>query len=149
MTENELIEYIKPILKKSSFLKKNKRWIKTTEEFTINFIIQGSCYDKDDFYIRPGIFVNAIETNDYYGHFTTELRQETPEQIIGDFEQFCKDWTDKKYIKKMLLEYANWEMRNPLEKRRSGLCDYENDSVPSKVCFSIPAKVKEYILKNF
>ncbi len=149
MTENELIEYMKPVLKKSGFLKKNKRWIKTIEEFTISFFIQGSCYDKDDYYIRPGIYVNAIETDDHYGHFSTELKQETPEQVLNDFEQFCKKWTDKKYIKKTLLEYANWEMRNPLENRRAGLCDYKNDPVPSKVCFSIPEKVKEYILEKY
>ncbi len=149
MTEIELIEFLKPILKKHGFLKKNKRWIKTTEEFKICFLIQGSCYDKDDFYIRPGIFVNAVETNDYYGHFSTELKQESPEQVLRDFEQFCQTWTDKEYIKKNLLEFADWEIRNPLEKRRAGLCDYDNDPVPSRVCFSIPASVRQYIVDNF
>ncbi len=149
MTENELIEYIKPILKKGGFLKKNKRWIKTTEEFKISFLIQGSCYDKDNFYIRPGVFVNAIKTSDYYGHFVTALKQETPEQVVNDFEQFCREWTDKEYIKKILFDFENWERRNPLEKRRSGLCDYEKDPIPSKVCFSIPMSVRQYIFENF
>ncbi len=149
MTENELIEYIKPRLKESGFLKNNKRWIKTTEEFKICFFIQGSCYDQNDFYIRPGIYINAVDANDYYGHFSTELKQETPEQVLNDFEQFYQSWTDKEYIKKTLLEFADWEIRNPLEKRRAGLCDYDKDPAPSRVCFSIHASVRQYIVDHF
>lgn len=65
MTETELIDYVKPYLKKQGFLKKNKRWTKIDGEFTINFFIQGSCYDKDDYYIRPGIFLNAVSFRFY------------------------------------------------------------------------------------
>ncbi len=149
MTETELIEFIKPHLKKSGFLKKNKRWTKTTDAFTMVFFIQGSCYDKEDFYIRPGIYVNAVKTTDFYGHFHTELAQNTPEQVLRDFEAFCRAWTDTAYIKKTLLAFADWEIRNPLEKRRAGLWDPDKDPVPSMVCFSIPDAVKEYMIRNF
>ncbi|MBR5121224.1 MAG: DUF4304 domain-containing protein, partial [Oscillospiraceae bacterium] len=54
--ENELIEYVKPYLKSKGFKKKNKRWTKETPDFTISFLIQGSCYSKEGYYIRPGIF---------------------------------------------------------------------------------------------
>lgn len=72
-----------------------------------------------------------------------------PEQVMNDFEDFCKDWTNKQYIKKTLLEFKKWETRNPLEKRRAGLCDYDKDPVPSEVCFTIPTNVINYILENF
>lgn len=149
MTEAELIVYVKPYLKKQGFLKKNKRWTKIEGEFTINFFIQGSSYDKDNYYIRPGIFLNAVSSDLFYGHFMTEISQMSPEQVVNDFEAFCKDWTNKEYIKKTLLEFKEWETRNPLEKRRAGLCDYDKDHVPSEVCFSIPTNVINYILENF
>ena len=44
--ETELIEYVKKQLKEKGFKKKNKRWTKVVEDFTISFLIQGSCYDK-------------------------------------------------------------------------------------------------------
>ncbi len=149
MTETELIEYVKPYLKKCGFLKKNKRWTKVEGDFTINFYIQGSCYDKDSYYIRPGIFLNSVSTNDVYGHFVTEIPQVNPEQVVSDFEDFRKCWTNKEYIKKTVFEFMEWEIRNPLEKRRAGLCDYDEDPVPSKVCFTIPLTVVNYILENF
>lgn len=147
--ENELIEYAKKYLKEKGFKKKNKRWTKVDEEFTISFLIQGSIYDKDDYYIRPGIFINALETNLYYGHFMTELPQDSIENIFCKFEEFVTIWTDKAAVKKIVTDFIEWEKRNPLEKRREGLVDYEKDPVPSRVCFCIPERVIEYILANF
>ena len=69
LPEEQLIEYIKPYLKAKSFKKKNKRWTKDTGEFTLCFYIQGSSYSKEDYYIRPGIFINALMPCDSYGLF--------------------------------------------------------------------------------
>ena len=149
MTEAELIEYVKPYFKQRGYRKKNKRWIKVDGDFTINFFIQGSCYDKDKYYIRPGIYLNAVTTDDFYGHFMAEIAQESPEQVIRDFEVFCNNWANKEYIKKTLQEFMAWESRNPIEKRRAGLCDYDKDPPPSGACFGIPLKVKNYSLENF
>ena len=65
-TEEELITYIKPILKSKGFKKKGKRWTKVTEHFTYIFYIQGSCYDKNNYYVRPGIIVNDIPASPTY-----------------------------------------------------------------------------------
>lgn len=150
MREAELIEYVKPCLKESGFKKKNKRWTKDNGEFTLCFYIQGSCYDKEDYYIRPGIFVNALmPTNLVYGHWYTQIEQTTPQEIMANFEQWCEEWTNKSLIKKRLLEFMDWEKRNPLEKRRSKLVDYEKDPVPAKEFFAVDLKTKQYILNNF
>lgn len=150
LCEDELIEYVKPYLKERGFKKKNKRWTKDIGEFTLCFYIQGSCYDKEDYYIRPGIFVNALmPTNLVYGHWGTQIEQTTTQEIMGNFEQWCEEWTNKSLIKKRLLAFMDWEKRNPLEKRRAKLVDYEKDPVPAQEFFAIDLKTKQYIFNNF
>lgn len=150
MTEEELIAFAKPYLKERGYLKKRKRWIKREEEFTVHFYLQGSFFDKDDYYIRPGVFINALLPSELtYGHFMTGIKQGTPEQVMRDFEEFREKWTNKEYIKKTLLDFVAWEERNPLEMRRANLCDCEKDPVPSDVCFMIGIEAKEYILEHF
>lgn len=148
--EEQLIEYIKPYLKSKGFKKKNKRWTKITPEFTISFLIQGSSYSKENYYIRPGIFVNALmPTTEYYGHWACEIEPTTPEEIIGKFEAWCDEWTNKSLIKQRLLAFIEWEKRNPLGKRRSGLVDYNADPVPAKEFFAFGLKTKQFVLDNF
>ena len=151
VSEIELIEYAKKYLKERGFKKKNKRWTKVDGDFTVSFLIQGSGYDKDSYYIRPGIFINDFETDlyAYYGHFETELSQDSLENIFREFEDFVAMWTDKRAVKRIVEAFVEWDKRNPLEKRRAGLVDYEKDPVPSRVCFSIPESVIKYILANF
>ncbi|MBQ2675988.1 MAG: DUF4304 domain-containing protein, partial [Clostridia bacterium] len=60
LPEEQLIEYAKPYLKAKGFKKKSKRWMKDIGEFTLCFYIQGSCYSKENYYIRPGVFVNSL-----------------------------------------------------------------------------------------
>lgn len=147
--EEELIEYAKKYLKERGYKKKNKRWTKIDGDFTISFFLQGSCYSKEDYYIRPGICVNAVASYDYYGHFYTQIKQTTVEEVFLTFDEFVNTWTNKERIRKILEEFLEWDKRNPLEKRRAGEVDYEKDPVPSRVCFSIPKIVVEYILENF
>ena len=74
VSEEELIEFIKPILKEQGFRKKAKRWTKITEHFTYMFYIQGSVYDKDDYYVRPGVIINDIQAEPWaYGHFYIDI----------------------------------------------------------------------------
>jgi hypothetical protein len=144
--ENELIDYAKKYLKEKGYKKKNKRWTKAEEAFTISFLIQGSCFDKEAYYIRPGIYINELDfSNDYYGHFWIEIKQDSLEQIFDDFEQFVSMWTDKNSIKKMV----EWNKRNPIEKRRANCVNYTKDPVPSSACLSISEYVLNYIYKNF
>ena len=155
LPEEELIEYAKSYLKAKGFKKKNKRWTKDIGEFTLCFYIQGSCYDKNSYYIRPGIFVNALlPTKKTYGHWMCGIEPTTPEEIMQKFEQWCEEWTNKALIKERLLAFMEWEKRNPLEKRRAKLVNYKKDPVPAEEFFTmldIPSEpsVKQYILNNF
>ncbi len=150
LSETELIEFVKPYLKAKGFKKKNKRWMKQTDDFTISFLIQGSSYDNEDYYIRPGIFINYLMPTDlYYGHWMTDIEPTTPQEIMTKFEKWCDEWTNKSLIKERLRKFIEWEERNPLEKRRQELVDYIADTIPAKEIFSVTIKVKEYLLENF
>lgn len=150
LPEEQLIEYVKPYLKSKGFRKKNKRWTKTTPEFTISFLIQGSAYSKEHYYIRPGIFVNSLmPTTEYYGHWMFEIEPTTPEEIIEKFETWCDEWTNKSSIKERLLAFIEWDKRNPLEKRRAGLVDYDTDPVPAEEFFMVNLEAKQFILDHF
>ena len=148
--QNELIEETRDVLKSKGFKKKNKRWTKDIGEFTLVFYIQGSSYSKEDYYIRPGVFINAIDkANSVYGHFYTQIEISNSERIYKEFFDFCETWTDKQKIKNRLYKFIEWDKRNPLEKRRLGQVDYEKDPVPSKVFFGVSQNTIDYILANF
>ena len=150
LSEERLIEYAKPYLKAKGFKKKNKRWTKDIGEFTLCFYIQGSSYSKEDYYIRPGIFINALmPCDDFYGHFMLEIKPSTPEEVLSQFVNWCEDWTNKSLIKERLLAFIEWDKRNPLEKRRAGLVNYEADPVPAREFFSTTLVAKQFILDNF
>ncbi|MBO5332734.1 MAG: DUF4304 domain-containing protein [Clostridia bacterium] len=154
LPEEDLIEFVKPYLKSKGFKKKNKRWTKDIGEFTLCFYIQGSCYSKEDYYIRPGIFINALlPTGLVYGHWMTQIEQTTPEEIMQKFEQWCEEWTNKPLIKERLIAFMEWEERNPIEKRRDNLVDYEKDPIPAEEFLGIDSppwySPKQYILDNF
>ncbi len=150
LPEEQLIEYAKSYLKAKGFKNKNKRWTKDTGEFTLCFYIQGSSYSKEDYYIRPGIFINALmPCDDFYGHFMLAIEPSTPEEVVSKFDDWCEEWTNKSLIKERLLAFMEWEKRNPLEKRRAGLVDYDADPVPSREFFATTLVLKQFILDNF
>ena len=84
LSEEELIAYAKAYLKQRGFKKKNKRWTKVVGNFILCFYIQGSCWDKDDYYIRPGIFIRSLENYDrsYYGQFWKTIKNNLPPEKI-------------------------------------------------------------------
>ena len=147
--EEDLIEYIKPLLKAQGFKKKAKRWTKVTDHFTYIFFIQGSCYDKESYYVRPGIIINDIEPDPfmYYGHIWIDIRVITKEYILNHVEAYFSQWSSVDYLKKMVSDFVEWEKRNPLEKRRAGEVDYEADPVPAYTLFHLSENAKEQILK--
>ena len=150
LPEEQLIAYLKPYLKAKGFKKKNKRWTKDTGEFTLCFYIQGSSYSKEDYYIRPGIFINALmPCDDFYGHFMFEIAPSTSEDVAKKFDNWCEEWTNKSLIKERLLAFIEWDKRNPLENRRAGLVDYEADPVPAREFFAVTLQTKQFILDNF
>lgn len=99
ISEEQLVEYSKIYLKQKGFMKKNKRWTKDIGDFTLVFFIEGSYFNKEDYYIRPGVFINDLETQDYYGHFFIEIKSTNFEEIFIRFNNFCNEWTNKKRIK--------------------------------------------------
>ena len=149
----ELIEYTKEFLKKRGYKKKNNRWTKIDGDFTLCFFIEGSSYDKELYYLRPGIFINDENLKHiemYYGHFMTELVNKTSyENLFKEYDEFINNWTNKKLVKKIILNFIEWEHRNPVEKRRMGLVDYKKDPVPSEICFSIHKDIINYIVENW
>lgn len=150
LPEQELIDYVKPYLKSKGFKKKNKRWTKDIGEFTLCFYIEGSQWDKDDYYIRPGIFINELMSiPTFYGDWFTEIDQTTPEEVMVKFEQWCDEWTNKSLIKERYLKFIEWDKRNPLERHRAGVVDYEKDPFPAREFFAVPITSQQYILKNF
>lgn len=149
ISEEALIEYVKPILKAEGYRKNKKRWMKVRDEFTYIFYIQGSCFDKNDYCIRPGILINALPPSLSYGHFWTEIKQTTPEQIVEDYKTFCTRWTDKALVKKLTEEFIIWDKRNPLEKRRAGAVDYINDPPPSSMFFGVDTNIMNYVIEYF
>lgn len=150
LTQEQLIKYVTPYLKAKGFKKKNNRWTKESQEFTISFLIQGSSFSKENYYIRPGIFINALmPSKQYYGNWMCDIVPTTPERIMSEFEDWCKEWTDKSLIKERLNSFIEWEKRNPLEKRRENMVDYEADPVPAQEFFMIDSNTKQFVLENF
>lgn len=151
--EDKLTEYAKSYLKEKGFKKKNKWWTKDIGEFTLSFYIQGSQWDKDDYYIRPGVFINKLGIEriglSYYGHFYCDIRNDiTIKEIFEQFEQFCIEWTDKKLIKENAKAYKEWDKRNPLEKRRAKAVDYKKDPVPTKVLSGRDIQFIDWLIKE-
>ena len=68
---------------------------------------------------------------------------------MDETEKFFREWTDKKLIVERTKAFIIWDKRNPLEKRRAGLVDYEKDPVPSKVLFGLGEEEINYILSEF
>ena len=56
---------------------------------------------------------------------------------------------DKSLIKERYLKFIEWDKRNPLERRRAGVVDYEKDPFPAREFFAVPIRSQQYILKNF
>ena len=133
ISEEELIAAAKSYWKERGFKKVKKRWTKTVGDFTFSFLIQGSIYDKEFYYVRPGVFFNVLQqkTTLYYGHIWKTIKIEKVEQILRNTEEFFEEWTDKTIIKKRVKDFIEWDKRNPLEKRRAGLVNYDEDPVPA------------------
>ena len=68
---------------------------------------------------------------------------------MSKFDAWCDEWTNKSLIKERLLAFMEWDKRNPLEKRRAGLVDYQADPIPAREFLAITLKAKQFILENF
>lgn len=131
--EEQLLAAAKIYWKERGFKKVRKRWTKTVGDITYSFYVQGSRWDKQDYYVRPGIVFNALEREPVvdYGHVYKDIAVNTVEQIFGDTQTFFNEWSDKQLIKERVRAFIQWDKRNPLERRRANLVDYEKDPVPA------------------
>ena len=144
ISEEELIEYAKPILKEQGFAKKAKRWTKVTEHFTYCFFIQGSSFSKEDYYVRLGIIINDIDVPvPSYGHISIDVPVTTKEEVLKLSLDFFSQWDSIDSLKKLVIDFVEWEKRNPIEKRRTGIVE----SDPAYPClFTLSDKAKAAIL---
>lgn len=148
--EEELVSFAKTYLKEKGFRKKSKRWTKTEKDFTLVFYIQGSQWDRNDYYIRPGVFINELNSDDLvYGHFMTEIEADSIEQIFDDLNVFFSEYTNKKLLKERVASFIEWDKRNPIEKRRAGEVDHVDDPMPFREMFAVPTEVLKYVIENF
>ena len=150
VSKEELICCTKERLKAAGFKKKDLRWTKSNDDFTMVFYIQGSQWDKNNYYIRPGIFINAIDPPTLpYGHIWTEISANSIAQIFDDLSVFFYKWTNKSLMKEHINAFLDWDKRNPVEKRRAGLVDYHVDPNPAQELLGTSYDVLEYILTHY
>ena len=144
ISEEELIEYAKPILKERGFIKKAKRWTKVTKHFTYCFFIQGSSFSKEDYYVRPGIIINELELPaSTYGHISIDVPVTTKEEVLRLSLDFFSQWDSIDILKERVIDFVEWEKRNPIEMRRTG----NVESNPAYPClFTLSDKAKAVIL---
>ncbi|MCH5348276.1 MAG: DUF4304 domain-containing protein [Oscillospiraceae bacterium] len=65
ITKSELVSEIKPLLKNMRYKKRNTTWVKKSDDnISIMVNIQGSQYDKEDFYINLGVYINDLGTKE-------------------------------------------------------------------------------------
>lgn len=148
VTKKDLIDYLAPLLKEDGFKRNGKVWLKTTESFTYRFYIQGSVYGSDQYYIRPGIIINGIPSDGIqYGHICTDIAVTTKEEIWKRTQEFYSQWHSIEHLKSLVSDFVEWEKRNPVEKRRNGMVNYEEDPVPSEYLFTVTERTKKAILE--
>ena len=147
--KDELLAYAKAELRSKGFKKRNDRWTKDTGEFTLVFFVQGSSWNKESYYIRPGVFINELPRDgEIYGHIWRTVRADSIPQIFVDVYKFYNDYSDKSAIKKKVREFSEREARNPPDKRREGTVDL--DAEPGfKELFSASDYVLNYISENY
>lgn len=61
MLKSDIIDALKPILKKKGFKKIRNYWYKVYNEMTFYLNIQGSCYDPNDYYVNLGIVLSPFQ----------------------------------------------------------------------------------------
>lgn len=101
--KDELLVAAKDFFKVRGYLKERNRWTKKTNGFILCFYIQGSQWDKNDYYVRPGVFITDLKQESAvpYGHFATEIRcyDNTIEKILTEAEMFLEKFSNKENIK--------------------------------------------------
>lgn len=117
VSKEEMMEAAAAWFRKRGFQKKRLRWRKTEGAFTKEFVIQGSSFSKEAYYLRPCVYIDALKDKSF-GAFTTEIAQFSTEQVFRDTERFFCEWTNPGLIRAHIKAFLEWDARNPLEARR-------------------------------
>lgn len=117
VSKEEMTEAAAAWFRKRGFRKKRLRWRKTEGAFTKEFVIQGSSFGKEAYYIRPCVYIDALK-DESFGAFTTEIAPFSTEQVLRDTERFFCEWTNPGLIRAHIEAFLEWDARNPPEARR-------------------------------
>ena len=100
--------------------------------------------EKEDYYVRLGIIINDIDVPvPSYGHISIDVPVTTKEEVLKLSLDFFSQWDSIESLKKLVIDFVEWEKRNPIEKRRTG--NVESD--PAYPClFTLSDKAKAAIL---
>jgi hypothetical protein len=62
LSKEQLIDCFKPVFKQCGFKKMRTSWRKSTDDLILVLNIQGSQWDKEDYYINVGVYIKALGT---------------------------------------------------------------------------------------
>lgn len=80
LSKEQLIECFKPVFKQCGFKKMRTSWRKSTDELTFVLNIQGSQWDKEDYYINVGVYINALGTEQNPPEYSCHIRSRIDER---------------------------------------------------------------------
>ena len=117
VSKEEMIEYAAAWFRRKGFRKSHLRWRKSDGVFTKEFVIQGSSFSREAYYIRPCVHIDAL-ADQSFGMFAADIPHFSTEQVIRDTERFFCEWTNPGLIRAHIQAFLEWDARNPLEVRR-------------------------------
>jgi hypothetical protein len=80
LSQEQLTDCLKPVLKQQGFKKNKTTWRKTTDDLVYVLNIQGSQWSKEDYYINVAIYIKALGTEinptEYRCHIRSRIDNE-------------------------------------------------------------------------
>jgi Domain of unknown function (DUF4304) len=97
ITQIQLTDCLKPVLKKQGFKKTKTTWRKTTDDLIYVINIQGSQWNEEDYYINVAMYIRAIgeEENppEYRCHIRSRIENEV--YVCSSICEEVSDWFEK------------------------------------------------------
>lgn len=97
ITKEELTTAAKPCMKEKGYKKRSTTWTKKADdEISLVVNIQGSQYNKADFYINLGIYIHALGTKEQPSISDCQMRERinTPVDTVDLFCSIVDKWED-------------------------------------------------------
>lgn len=97
LTQEQLTDCLKPLLKKQGFKKSKTTWRKTTVDLIYVLNIQGSQWSEEDYYINVAIYIKALgeEVNppEYRCHIRSRIENEV--YVCSSICEEVSNWFEK------------------------------------------------------